>query len=110
MRGINRTVVIVLLLHVLAMCQSVTVTSQIRGTSSVLLTWTASTTQGVTYNIYRSEVSGGPYSQIATGVNAVTYTDNKVQHKHTYYYVATAVDGSNNESVYSNEAGPAVIP
>ena len=38
-----------------------------------------------------------------------TYAGNNVQAGQTYYYVSTAVDSSNNESVYSNEA-QAVIP
>ena len=37
------------------------------------------------------------------------YTDSTVQNGNTYYYVTTAVDGSGNESSYSNQAS-AVIP
>jgi fibronectin type 3 domain-containing protein len=37
------------------------------------------------------------------------YTDSTVVSGTTYYYVATAVDGSSKESGYSNQA-PAVIP
>ncbi len=39
----------------------------------------------------------------------VSYTDTTVMTGTTYYYVTTAVDGSGNESVYSNEVS-AVIP
>jgi len=40
---------------------------------------------------------------------STSYTDNSVQAGQTYYYVVTAVDGSGNESVDSNQA-QAVIP
>jgi fibronectin type 3 domain-containing protein len=33
-----------------------------------------------------------------------SYTDTAVQASQTYYYVTTAVDSNNNESIYSNEA------
>jgi hypothetical protein len=78
---------------------------------SVDLTWNASQSPGVVgYNIYRGGKSGGPYSQINSGLDANTnYTDVNVQSGQTYYYVTTAVDGNGQESAYSNEA-PAVIP
>jgi fibronectin type 3 domain-containing protein len=74
---------------------------------SVSLTWNAS--QGATsYNVYRGNVSGGPYVQIASGIVATTYTDTQVGHSQTLYYVTTAVNAGN-ESRNSNEA-IAVIP
>jgi len=78
---------------------------------SVGLSWNASNSQGVVgYNVYRGGVSGGPYSQINTSLDANTnYTDNQVVAGQTYYYVATAVDGSGVESGYSNQV-QAVIP
>ena len=76
---------------------------------TVDLTWNASS-GAVGYNIYRSTVSGGPYSMINSSLDGTTaYTDNTVVSGQTYYYVATAVDGSGNESGYSNQA-KAVIP
>ena len=78
---------------------------------SVALSWNASASSGVVgYNIYRGGVSGGPYSRINSALEATTaYTDNAVTAGLTYYYVTTAVDGSGNESGYSNQA-QAVIP
>jgi fibronectin type 3 domain-containing protein len=62
------------------------------------------------YNVYRGTQAGGPYSVITSGPDASTsYTDNAVQAGQTYYYVVTAVDGSGNESVNSNQV-QAVIP
>jgi hypothetical protein len=77
----------------------------------VTLTWTASTSSNVTgYNMYRGTQTGGPYTKISAFPVAVTsFADAAVQSGQTYYYVATAVDSSNNESAYSNEA-LAVIP
>lgn len=78
---------------------------------SVALNWNASTGPGVVgYNVFRGSVSGGPYSQINSALEASTaYTDNSVAAGQTYYYVVTAVDGSDNQSGYSNPA-QAVIP
>ncbi|MBZ5501221.1 MAG: choice-of-anchor D domain-containing protein [Acidobacteriia bacterium] len=77
---------------------------------SVALSWTASTSSGVTgYNVYRSPVSGGPYAMVSPSrVAATQYTDSTVQSAQTYYYVITAVDSSNAESAYSNEASAAI--
>jgi len=78
---------------------------------SVALSWDASTSSGVVgYNVYRGSVSGGPYGRINSALEAVTaYTDSAVTAGQTYYYVTTAVDGSGNESGYSNQT-QAVIP
>ena len=78
---------------------------------SVVLNWNAiATSSMVRYNVYRGGVSGGPYTQINSALEAGTaYTDNNVTAGQTYYYVITAVDGSGNESGYSNQT-KAVIP
>lgn len=77
---------------------------------SVSLSWVASTSAVAGYNVYRGTTSGGPYtklnSSLATGTS---YVDTTVLAGQTYYYVVTAVDISNNSSVYSNEA-QAVVP
>jgi hypothetical protein len=75
---------------------------------SVALSWTASTSSVVGYNVYRS-TTGGSYSKI-TALNAsASYTDHSVQNGQTYTYVTTAVDGSGKESANSNQV-TAVIP
>ena len=75
------------------------------------LNWVASASANVAgYNIYRASVSGGPYTQINSGLAPPTaYVDTSVQPGAAYYYVVTAVDSSSNESLPSNEA-PATIP
>ncbi len=76
---------------------------------SVALTWTASTSTVVGYNVYRSSTSGGPYTLLTSSpVAGTTYTDSTVQAGQTYYYVVTSVNSSNVESVYSNEASATV--
>ena len=74
---------------------------------SVTLTWSASQ-NATSYNIYRATTSGGPYAKVASGIVGTTYSDVKVTHNQTLYYVTTAVNG-NNESGYSNQTA-AVIP
>jgi hypothetical protein len=75
------------------------------------LNWTASASGNVVgYNVYRSRTAGGPYMKLNTSlVVGISYTDPGVIAGQTYYYVATAVDNTNAESAYSNEA-VAVIP
>jgi fibronectin type 3 domain-containing protein len=78
--------------------------------NSVNLEWTASTSQDVfSYNTFRSQVSGGPYTQLNERVRAETsFTDHYVIAGDTYCYVATAVDTSGNQSAYSNESCVAI--
>ena len=57
------------------------------------------------YNIYRSDVSGGPYVMLNTVLlNEKSYTDTGLVNGTAYYYVVTTVDTSGNESAYSVEA------
>ena len=68
---------------------------------SVRLTWNASTSSVVGYNVYRG-TSPGAYSKINTTVDPNTaYTDSTVTAGATYYYAATAVNPSGEESGYS---------
>ncbi|HXM23175.1 MAG TPA: choice-of-anchor D domain-containing protein [Terriglobales bacterium] len=78
---------------------------------SVDLLWNASTSEDVIgYNVHRGKTSGGPYRKINSVLNASTiYTDASVLNGDTYYYVTTAVDSNDQESVYSNEV-QAIVP
>ena len=72
--------------------------------------WTASSSAVLGYNVYRGTVSGGPYTKVnGSAITALGYPDASVVSGQTYFYVATAVDASGNESVFSNEV-KAVIP
>jgi hypothetical protein len=77
---------------------------------SVALTWNASTSTISGYNVYRSTVSGGSYTKInASPVPLLNYIDLTVNSGATYFYVATAIDSSGNESVNSIEVS-AIVP
>jgi len=81
-----------------------------KGSYNVSLSWDAGGGSPVGYNVFRGTVSGGPYEQINTALDASTnYTDNTVVSATTYYYVATAVNAEGQQSGYSN-IGEAVIP
>ncbi|GAH66538.1 unnamed protein product, partial [marine sediment metagenome] len=76
------------------------------GDTEVSLDWNDNTTDPDLdgYNVYRSEIQGGPYSQVnGSLVETSDYTDIGLTNDVTYYYVVTAVDLGNNESSYSSE-------
>jgi len=76
---------------------------------TVALSWTASTSTVSGYNVYRSTTSGTGYAKLNTSlVSTVSYTDSTVTNATTYFYVTTAVDGSGNESSFSNQATAAI--
>lgn len=82
------------------------------GQHAVDLSWNASTSGDIVgYNVYRGQVVSGPYSKINTGglVASTLYSDTSVARGMTYYYVATVVNSSGEESAHSNQA-PAIIP
>jgi hypothetical protein len=66
------------------------------GLHTVALSWTASTTSGVTYNVYRATTSGGENysSPLATGLTGTSFTDCTVALGQTYYYTTEAVSGT----------------
>jgi hypothetical protein len=68
---------------------------------SVMLHWTGSAPR---YNIYRSTISGGAYTKIASDIKWGAYTDNTAVNGVPYYYVVTALDSLENESGNSNQA------
>jgi fibronectin type 3 domain-containing protein len=70
--------------------------------TSATLTW-ASVQDATGYNIKRSPTSGGPYTTIASGVAATSYTDSGLVAGNDYYYVVSAVDATR-ESDNSTEA------
>ncbi len=70
---------------------------------------------GSFYNVYRSTISGGPYTMIVHATTNRTYLDNTVQNGTAYYYVVTALNILGEESTYSTEvvarpASTTVIP
>lgn len=78
----------------------------------VTISWIASVNTGTngccTYNVYRTTTSGTYGAALATGVNALTYTDLTPASGTTYFYAVTSVDSSG-EGVKSSET-TAVVP
>ncbi|HXO88801.1 MAG TPA: choice-of-anchor D domain-containing protein [Candidatus Acidoferrales bacterium] len=71
-------------------------------TYSVNLSWAPSASSGVSgYDVYRSKVSGGPYTQIGSA-STVDYTDSSVQANTEYFYVITSVEAGV-QSGYSSQ-------
>ena len=77
---------------------------------TVTLTWNAST--GVAgYNIYRSTSTTGTFTKVNSTLDAnTTYIDSAVVSGQTYYYEATAVDSSGQESARTTPPVAASIP
>jgi len=76
---------------------------------SVGLSWEASTSSVIGYNIYRGTQSGGPYSKLTSSPQPTSAgTDNTVQAGGTYFYVVTSVSSGGIESAFSNEVAATV--
>lgn len=68
----------------------------------VTLSWTPSTSQVSGYNVYRG-TSVNDYSKVNSALDPKSsYTDSTVTPGTTYYYAATAVNSSGEESTYSS--------
>ena len=80
---------------------------------SVTLTWHAAAdspgSKVVSYNVYRSTSSEGPYARVASAVPGLSYKDELVNPGVTYYYVVKSVDDSGRESRPS-EAVTVTVP
>jgi|SRR6516164_8133519 hypothetical protein len=81
---------------------STAASTESKGIHYVVLTWKASTTPRVTYRVYKSRRSGGPFYLIKKGLLRPRFTDHAVLPGVTYNYVVTAFNGK--ESRHSNEA------
>jgi hypothetical protein len=70
----------------------------------VTLTWQASATKNVRYNIYRGPTPGfHPDKLNSSPIDGVTFIDTRVESRTRYYYVGRAVDATGQESSDSNE-------
>lgn len=79
---------------------------------SVDIAWDASSSAALQgYNVYRSTVSGGPYTRISPvlATSTLLFTDTTPVSGKQYFYVVTAVDTSGTESAASTQAA-ATIP
>lgn len=77
---------------------------------TVNLSWNGSQNV-VGYNVYRSIAANGTYAKINTTVDPITtYADGSVTSGQTYYYAATSVNASGQESARSSPPVQAVVP
>ncbi len=77
---------------------------------SVSLWWNASTNVAG-YNVYRSTAANGTYAKVNPNLDAGTaYTDSTVASGQTYYYEATSVNSSGQESSRSTPPVVAAVP
>ena len=74
--------------------------------AAVALTWSAAN-GAVSYIVSRSTTSGGPYTDIATGVAATSYLDTGLANATTYYYVVAAINAN---GVSSNSVEVSATP
>ncbi len=76
------------------------------------LSWTASTTPNVTYNVYRAAASTGPFSTPlnSSPITGTKYVDTTVQAGQTYYYAVTAVASTGTQSATSSPSAQGTIP
>jgi mannan endo-1,4-beta-mannosidase len=72
------------------------------GNAQVSLRWNAST-GATSYNVKRSTTNGGPYTNVATGVTATSFTNTALTNGTPYFYVVSAVN-ANGESQNSTQA------
>ena len=74
------------------------------------LSWAASTTPVVGYNVYRATAPNGPYSKLNSQPILTThYADTSVEAARTYTYHVTAVDGKKLETTATTDV-TATIP
>jgi hypothetical protein len=72
-------------------------------THGVTLSWTPPTSDFAGFFIYRSTVSGGPYTKLNAVIDTLAVFDDSGLASGTYYYVVTTVDRNGVESGFSNE-------
>ena len=74
------------------------------GSHLVTLGLSANSSSSAGFNIYRSSVSGGPYTKLNSSLITVAmYTDSNVSAGQTYFYVGTSIGSQGTKSSYSNE-------
>lgn len=69
---------------------------------SVTITWIASTTPGVTYNVLHSPAPSGPFTPVNTApITGTTFTDTT---NLSGFWAVESIDSNGDSSVLSNEA------
>jgi len=71
---------------------------------SVTVNWTAPTGGAASYKVERATSSGGPWTQVASGVTTLTYTDATVAANVTYWYRVRAANAAGADGNFSAAA------
>jgi len=75
----------------------------VAGNAQAQLSWAASASPGVTYDVYRATVLSPPlYTRVGTGLAGTGFTDTGLVNTATYYYYVVARDAGGFESAWSN--------
>lgn len=77
------------ILSILAFCL-LAMSATCQTTHSAALSWQASTTPNVTYNVLRASSQAGPFTSIQTGVTGLTFTDSNLAANTQFCYEVTA--------------------
>ncbi|WP_244864962.1 glycoside hydrolase family 48 protein [Xylanibacillus composti] len=80
----------------------------VRDDGQATISWN-SVSNADSYNVKRATTSGGPYTNVATGLNGTSFTNTGLTNGVTYYYVVTAVN-SEGESAHSTEVSVTPAP
>ncbi|MEO2203499.1 pectinesterase family protein [Paenibacillus pabuli] len=75
------------------------------GPKSVVLNWNE-VNHAASYSVFRAEISGGPYTELQSGITSASYTDPDLTVGKTYYYVVKAVNDKGTS--FSSEEAHAV--
>jgi hypothetical protein len=87
----------------------VSLTPHVLSSSSIQVNWSG-VTDCPCYNLKRSTTSGGPYSTVASGVTAATYTNTGLAANTTYYYIVTSGRYNACESTNSGQVSATTTP
>ncbi|WP_246070563.1 cellulase family glycosylhydrolase [Paenibacillus kobensis] len=63
------------------------------GNAQAALSWSASS-GATSYTVKRATTSGGPYTNVATGITSTSYTNTGLTNGTTYYYVVSATNAA----------------
>jgi hypothetical protein len=84
-------------------------TAQALSSSKIKLTWAAGT-GATSYNIKSASVSGGPYTTIATGMTATSYTNTALTAGTAYYYVVASANLAGTSANSSQASATTISP
>jgi hypothetical protein len=79
------------------------------GNGAVPLRWQSSF-GATSYTVNRATSGGGPYSTVASGITATSYTDTTVTNDRTYYYTVTATNSADTSDKSPEDSATPTLP